>query len=329
MISVSAKNIVKTYGELKALNDVSFEVKRGELFGIIGPDGAGKTTLFRILTTLLLADSGTAKVEGFDVINDFQKIRNCVGYMPGRFSLYQDLTVKENLDFFATIFGTSIEENYDLIKDIYEQIKPFSDRRAGKLSGGMKQKLALCCALIHKPEVLFLDEPTTGVDVVSRKEFWDMLEKLKKQNISILVSTPYMDEAKLCDRIALIQSGKIMAIDTPEQIVENFPKPLFAAKSDDIYKLLQDLRNDPEIESCFAFGENIHFTLVDNRQLTKDNSMNSGELTMDNLEKRLKESGHKNLTIKQITPTIEDCFIRLMEKGQFTMKNKEWTVDNG
>lgn len=302
MSSVSVKNIIKTYnkGEVKAVNDVSFEVAKGELFGLIGPDGAGKTSIFRILTTLLLADSGTATVEGFDVVKDYKEIRNIVGYMPGRFSLYQDLTVEENLSFFATVFGTTIEDNYELIKDIYEQIKPFNSRRAGKLSGGMKQKLALCCALIHKPKVLFLDEPTTGVDVVSRKEFWDMLGKLKKQGITIVVSTPYMDEATLCDRIALIQNGSIMSIDTPGNIINNFPKALFAAKADNIYKLLQDLRAEAEVESCYASGEYTRFT------------MGHGQLTTDNVKSRLIESGHKNLVIKKIIPSIEDCFIRLM-----------------
>lgn len=304
MAAVEVKNIIKTYdkGSVKAVNDVSFEVHDGELFGLIGPDGAGKTSLFRMLTTLLLADSGTAMVEGFDVIKDYREIRNIVGYMPGKFSLYQDLTVEENLTFFATIFETTIEENYALIKDIYEQIKPFSNRRAGKLSGGMKQKLALCCALIHKPKILFLDEPTTGVDVVSRKEFWDMLNHLKKQGITIVVSTPYMDEATLCDRIALMQNGSIMSIDTPENIVKSFPKTLFAAKADNIYRLLQDLRTDQEVESCFAFGEYLHFTMKDEA------------LQVEDLEKRLTEKGHQNLEIKEAKPTIEDCFIRLMEK---------------
>ena len=304
MASVEVKNIIKTYdkGSVKAVNDVSFEVHDGELFGLIGPDGAGKTSLFRMLTTLLLADSGTATVEGFDVIKDYREIRNIVGYMPGKFSLYQDLTVEENLTFFATIFETTIEENYALIKDIYEQIKPFSNRRAGKLSGGMKQKLALCCALIHKPKILFLDEPTTGVDVVSRKEFWDMLNHLKKQGITIVVSTPYMDEATLCDRIALMQNGSIMSIDTPENIVKSFPKTLFAAKADNIYRLLQDLRTDQGVESCFAFGEYLHFTMKDQA------------LQVEDLEKRLTEKGHQNLEIKEVKPTIEDCFIRLMEK---------------
>lgn len=214
-MGILVSHISKSYKEVQALHDVSFEVKEGELFGLIGPDGAGKTTLFRILTTLLLADNGNAVVAGNDVVHNYREIRNQVGYMPGRFSLYQDLTVEENLHFFATIFGTTVAENYELIKDIYDQISPFKNRRAGKLSGGMKQKLALSCALIHKPQVLFLDEPTTGVDPVSRKEFWEMLKRLQKRGITILVSTPYMDEAELCDRVALIHQGKILKIGTP------------------------------------------------------------------------------------------------------------------
>ncbi|MBX2920874.1 MAG: ABC transporter ATP-binding protein [Chitinophagaceae bacterium] len=300
MSSVRVKNIIKTYGEVKAVDNVSFEVQKGELFGLIGPDGAGKTSIFRILTTLLLADSGTATVDGYDVVKDYQAIRNRVGYMPGRFSLYQDLTVKENLTFFATVFGTSIEENYALIKDIYEQIRPFNNRRAGKLSGGMKQKLALCCALIHKPAILFLDEPTTGVDVVSRKEFWDMLNQLKKQGITIVVSTPYMDEAMLCDRIALIQNGSIMSINTPDHIVQSFPKPLFAAKADNIYRLLQDLRADTEVESCYAFGEYLHLTLR-----VKDGN----EHTISAIAAKYNPGGFE---VKRIAPAIEDCFIELM-----------------
>jgi len=308
MLSVRVNNMVKSYGEVKAVDRVSFDIEKGELFGLIGPDGAGKTSIFRVLTTLLLADSGTATVAGFDVVKDYQQIRNRVGYMPGRFSLYQDLTVQENLHFFATVFGTTIDENYSLIKDIYDQIKPFNNRRAGKLSGGMKQKLALCCALIHKPEVLFLDEPTTGVDVVSRKEFWEMLNKLKTQGITIVVSTPYMDEARLCDRIALMQSGKIMSIDRPENIVNNFPKALFAAKASNIYQLLQDIRQDAEIESCYPFGEYLHFT-VKSGQLKAE----SGQLKIERLRKRWMRSGYENLEIKEITPSIEDSFIRLMQ----------------
>jgi ABC-type multidrug transport system ATPase subunit len=281
---------------------VSFDVEKGERFGLIGPDGAGKTSLFRILTTLLLADSGAATVEGCDVIRDYQAIRNRVGYMPGRFSLYQDLTVEENLTFFAAVFGATIDDNYSLIKDIYEQIKPFSKRRAGKLSGGMKQKLALCCALIHKPTILFLDEPTTGVDVVSRKEFWEMLDRLKAQGISIVVSTPYMDEAKLCDRIALIQAGKIMSVDEPDHIVQQFPKTLFAVRSRDIYKLLQELRSNEAVESCYAFGEYLHLTLK---------SDDDDEQKVAGLASGIHSEG---LEVKKITPTIEDSFIRLMQE---------------
>src|SRR6187431_440539 len=268
MPAVTLKNISKTYegGKLKAVNDISFDVEQGELFGLIGPDGAGKTSIFRILTTVLLPDKGQATVGGLDVVKEYRAIRNKVGYMPGKFSLYQDLTVAENLKFFATIFKTTIEENYNLIRDIYEQIKPFNNRPAGKLSGGMKQKLALCCALIHKPEVLFLDEPTTGVDAVSRKEFWEMLKQLKQQQITIMVSTPYMDEASLCDRIALIQNGNIMSLDTPQNIIARFPVPLYAVKSKDIYRLLKNFRSDPAVESCYAFGEYLHLTLKNNHK---------------------------------------------------------------
>src|SRR6478735_2730633 len=271
MPSVSVENIILTYdsGKVKAVNDVSFHVERGELFGLIGPDGAGKTSIFRILTTLLIADKGKATVEGLDVVKDYREIRNKIGYMPGRFSLYQDLTVAENLNFFATVFKTTIRENYNLIGDIYEQIKPFNNRPAGKLSGGMKQKLALCCALIHKPEVLFLDEPTTGVDVVSRKEFWEMLKRLKEQGISILVSTPYMDEASMCDRIALIQNGNIMSVDGPQNIINNFPSPLYAVRSKNIYRMLTNFRSDPAVESCYAFGEQLHLTLKDDHNGNK------------------------------------------------------------
>lgn len=304
MNSVSVRHINKSYGDVKAVNDVSFEVEKGEIFGLIGPDGAGKTTLFRILTTLLLADEGTATVEGFDVVKDYAKIRDIVGYMPGRFSLYQDLTVSENLSFFATVFNTSIEENYNLIKDIYEQIKPFGNRRAGKLSGGMKQKLALCCALIHKPEVLFLDEPTTGVDVVSRKEFWDMLAKLKTLGITIVVSTPYMDEATLCDRIALIQNGSIMSIDTPDKIMASFPKPLFAAKAKNIYKLLQDFNANAAVESCYAFGEYLHLTLKEQ------------DVSVETLQQLEGVKKHEAFEVKRISPSIEDSFIRLMNEYQ-------------
>lgn len=303
MSAVSLDKIHKTFnkGELAAVNSVSFEVKEGELFGLIGPDGAGKTTIFRILTTLLLPDSGSATVDGMDIIKDYKQIRKQVGYMPGKFSLYQDLTVEENLTFFASVFGHKVADHYDLIKDIYVQIEPFKDRRAGKLSGGMKQKLALCCALIHKPRVLFLDEPTTGVDAVSRKEFWDMLKHLKSQGISILVSTPYMDEANLCQRIALMQSGSILSIDTPQGIRDSYSSPLYAVKSDNMIKLIRDLRAYPEVSSCNSFGEYHHITWKKNQTL--DYSL---------LESYLKQQGHHDLTLKEIEPTIEDCFIRLM-----------------
>ena len=299
MNSITIHNLSKSYGDTQAVQHLSLEVEKGELFGLIGPDGAGKTTVFRMLTTLLLPDEGTATIEGWDIVKDYKEIRKHVGYMPGRFSLYQDLTVEENLTFFATVFGTTIAENYDLIKDIYDQIKPFSNRRAGKLSGGMKQKLALCCALIHKPKVLLLDEPTTGVDVVSRKEFWQMLKKLKEQGISILVSTPYMDEASLCDRIALMQAGKILSTSTPEQIIADYPTTLYAVKAADLYALLQHLRQKPEIDSCYPFGEYLHLTLKE----ATDPYQFEQQLTQT----------FSQAEWKPITPTIEDSFIHLME----------------
>src|SRR3954468_12760575 len=262
MSAVSVHNLVKRYKSgkeiIEAVQEVSFDVDKGEIFGIIGPDGAGKTSIFRMLTTLLLPDGGDAFVDGSDIVKDYKAIRQKVGYMPGKFSLYQDLTVEENLQFFATIFNTTVEKNYNLIKDIYVQIEPFKTRRAGKLSGGMKQKLALCCALIHKPVVLFLDEPTTGVDAVSRKEFWDMLRNLKEQGITILVSTPYMDEASLCDQVALMQKGKIMTTGTPQQIIQEFKQPILAVRAQNMYRLLQDLSKSMQIEDVYAFGEFHH-----------------------------------------------------------------------
>jgi len=299
-MSIIVKNISKSYAaKVVALKDVSFEVKKGELFGLIGPDGAGKTTLFRILATLLFADKGTASVGGFDVVKNYKSIRNSVGYMPGRFSLYQDLTVAENLTFFATIFGASIKENYELIRDIYIQIEPFKNRRAGDLSGGMKQKLALSCALIHKPKVLFLDEPTTGVDPVSRKEFWNMLKRLQQAGITILVSTPYMDETALCDRIALIQDGKILQIDTPQEIVKYYPKNIFNVKADNMYKLINLLKEYQHQYSVYPFGEFVHYS--DNR-----NEFNSTEL-----QNYLTKKGLKNVMIEATKVTIEDTFMEL------------------
>jgi len=303
-VGIGERSILQNGSNLNSplgVGGISFDVKRGEIFGLIGPDGAGKTTIFRILTTLLLPDQGTASVDGFDVVADYKEIRNRVGYMPGRFSLYQDLTVEENLNFFATVFNTTIEENYELVKDIYQQIEPFKKRRAGKLSGGMKQKLALCCALIHKPSVLFLDEPTTGVDPVSRKEFWGMLKKLKEQGITILVSTPYMDEASQCDRIALIQNGEFLKIDTPDTIIEQYRNKLWAVKSDSMYKLLTDLRANEQTKNCFAFGDKHHVS-IDNIQLT-----------ISGLKELLEKKGHLNIDIKEIEPTIEDCFMQLIQ----------------
>jgi len=298
-MSISVQHISKNFKDVVALKDVSFEVKKGELFGLIGPDGAGKTTLFRVLTTLMLADNGTATVADFDVVNQYKEIRNHVGYMPGKFSLYQDLTVEENLSFFATIFGTTIEANYDLIEDIYVQIAPFKNRRAGKLSGGMKQKLALCCALIHKPKVLFLDEPTTGVDPVSRKEFWEMLKRLQKKGITILVSTPYMDEAELCDRIALIQDGEILEIDTPQNIVKHFPKPLYNVSANKMYELIESLKKYEHQYSVYPFGEYVHYT--DKRE----------NFNLDELKHYLAAQNLSNIQITQTNPTIEDTFMEL------------------
>jgi ABC-type multidrug transport system ATPase subunit len=304
MPAVSINHIIKTYGTKKqkvtALDDISFNVEKGELFGIIGPDGAGKTSLFRILTTLLLADSGTATVDGFDVVKDFASIRNQVGYMPGRFSLYQDLTVEENLEFFATIFKTSIEKNYELIKDIYVQIEPFKNRRAGKLSGGMKQKLALSCALIHSPTVLFLDEPTTGVDAVSRKEFWEMLRGLKAKGITILVSTPYMDEAGLCDRVALLQKGKILSINTPSGVVGEFKQPLMAVKSANMLPLLRELQQLDIVTDAYPFGE-YHHAVMKNEEAAEE------------VKKIINDTKNKDLVIKRTEANIEDCFISLMK----------------
>jgi len=294
------ENISKCYGETIALDNISFKVEHGELFGLIGPDGAGKSSLFRILTTLLIAEKGMAKVVGFDSVQDYDQIRKCVGYMPGRFSLYQDLTVEENLKFFATIFGTTVQENYALIEDIYVMLEPFKNRRASQLSGGMKQKLALCCALIHKPKVLFLDEPTTGVDPVSRKEFWEMLKRLKTKGITILVSTPYMDEARLCDRVGLIQNGKILSIDTPENIENAFKRELFSIQSTNMYALIKDLRTYEAMHSVFAFGKALHYTERNERA------------DIAKLKRHLLGKGHEQLEISQIKPSIEDCFMELM-----------------
>jgi ABC-2 type transport system ATP-binding protein len=303
MHAVTLQGITKVYGKEKtvAVDKVTLTVDKGELFGLIGPDGAGKTSIFRILTTLLLPDGGSATVDGHDIVKDYKAIRSTVGYMPGKFSLYQDLTIEENLNFFATVFDTTIEENYDLIKDIYVQIEKFKGRRAGKLSGGMKQKLALCCALIHKPSVLFLDEPTTGVDPVSRKEFWEMLKRLKAQNITIIVSTPYMDEAMMCDRIALMQGGKILSIETPRNIMKAYPDQLYAIKTENMYGLLKCLATYSKTINSYAFGEYAHASF-------------QADINDDILMHFLEEKGFKNIEIKKIEATIEDCFIQLLKK---------------
>jgi ABC-2 type transport system ATP-binding protein len=298
---ISIQDISKSYGEIKALTDISFKIEEGELFGLIGPDGAGKTTLMRILMTLILSDKGAATMNGLDVVKDYKKIRRIVGYMPGRFSLYQDLTVEENLNFFATVFQTTVAENYDLIRDIYVQIEPFKNRRAGNLSGGMKQKLALSCALIHKPEILVLDEPTTGVDSVSRKEFWEMLKKLRTQGITILVSTPYMDEATLCNRVALMQKGKILDVNTPQKLVENYTRKLYAIRAKDLHLIIKDLREWEKTGSAYAFGQYLHVT-------GKHDEVEASEF-----ENFLLKKNHERIEVFDIIPTIEDVFMEMME----------------
>lgn len=300
---IDSSGICRNFGETKALDDITFSVGESEIFGFIGPDGAGKTTLFRIITTLLLPDKGKMQVLGLDCISGFKELRKKIGYMPGRFSLYQDLSVEENLEFYATVFGTTVRQNYDLISDIYSHIEPFKKRLAGKLSGGMKQKLALSCALIHKPELLVLDEPTTGVDAVSRQEFWDMLKKLRSYNITILVSTPYMDEAMKCDRVALIQGGNILSIDTPERIRLGFSAKLFRIRAPEKYRLLTSLRKFPGITSAYPFGDSVHVTFVN-------------DAFDESLFGFLKSEGITNATSEVSVADIEDRFLELMTKTE-------------
>lgn len=296
---IVSENISKKYDGIRALDNVTLRIGRSEIFGLIGPDGAGKTTFFRIVTTLLLPDTGTMTVMGHNTVKDYRQLRKNIGYMPGRFSLYQDLTVEENLNFYARVFGTTVKENYHLIKDIYSHIEPFKKRPAGKLSGGMKQKLALCCALIHAPDLIVLDEPTTGVDAVSRTEFWEMLKALQDEGITILVSTPYMDEARLCDRVALIQKGHILDIDKPGSIIKGFGKKLYAVSSRDKFKLIQNLRSLPSVESVYPFGDSVHITFA-------------GDRYDSTISKQLEKEEHRDLNIEQVEPGIEDVFLELM-----------------
>lgn len=296
MHAIIAEKLNKSYAKQHAVQDISFTVDYGEIFGLIGPDGAGKTTLFRLLTTLMNPDSGQGRVLDLDIVKDYKKIRSLIGYMPGRFSLYQDLTVEENLNFFATLFGMTIEESYHFIAPIYKQIEPFKRRLAGKLSGGMKQKLALCCALIHQPKVLMLDEPTTGVDVVSRTEFWDMLADLKKHGMAILVSTPYMDEASRCDKIALINEGKILDINTPQAMISAYSKPLYSVSANEIYPLLLHTRQYESVESIYSFGDVCHLSAKDNFDILQ-------------YTEYMRRAGFSDIIVTPISPTVEDIFI--------------------
>lgn len=297
--AIEIKDVSKSYKSVKALRDISFNIRKGELFGLIGPDGAGKTTLFRILTTLTLPDSGSATVIGLDVVRDYREIRGRIGYMPGHFALYQDLTIEENLKFHATMFGTTIEENYETIKGIYSQIEMFKDRKASALSGGMKQKLALCCALVHDPEVLFLDEPTTGVDAVSRKEFWAMLKKIKDRGVTIVVSTPYMDEASLCDRIAMILDGSVIGLGSPAEIISRFPNRIYSVSGGNMFQTLGALRGVRGVLDCSSFGSACHVSVTD------DGSDETG------LAEALRCAGIEGCDVRRMTPGIEDCFIQL------------------
>ena len=300
--AIESSGICKRFGDTEALKDISFSVNESEIFGFIGPDGAGKTTLFRIITTLLLPDEGEMTILGLDYKTGFKELRMNIGYMPGRFSLYQDLSVEENLNFYATVFGTTVRENYDLISDIYSHIEPYKKRLAGKLSGGMKQKLALSCALIHKPALLVLDEPTTGVDAVSRSEFWEMLKRLRQYNITIIVSTPYMDEAMKCDRVALIQGGQILSIDQPEKVRQGFSRRLFCVKAADKYRLIIALREHPGILSAYPFGDSVHITFRENE-------------FDDSVYGYLSEKGMNDITISETKAGIEDRFLELMQYG--------------
>lgn len=303
MSAIVATAVEKRFDKTVALDKVSFSVEEGELFGFIGPDGGGKTTLFRILVSLLVPDAGRATVLGLDVVRDYRALRQRVGYMAGRFSLYPDLSVHENLTFFASVFGTTIEREYEQIKPIYVQLEPFKDRRAAALSGGMKQKLALCCALVHRPDILFLDEPTTGVDAVSRREFWDLLARLKDSGLTTVVSTPYMDEATRCDRIALMHRGRLLGVDTPSGITAAYERPLFGVRAKDRYKVLLALRRYEHAHSAYPFGEVIHYA---------DKRSGDARVPAD-VQAFLAANGFADAAIEPLTPTVEDTFIARTE----------------
>lgn len=298
---ISIDRISKKFSNTQALSAVSFEVDYGGLFGLIGPDGAGKTTLFRILSTLLVPDSGKAEVAGFDVVKDYRRIRRIIGYVPGRFSLYHDLTVMENLNFFSRVYGTNPDENYGLIKDVFIHLEPFKNRLAGKLSGGMKQKLALSCALVHRPEILILDEPTTGVDAVSRKEFWELLKRICTEGITVIVSTPYMDEAALCTKIGLIMEGKVLQVNTPFNIVQQYDKNLISVRTNKNSILSETLKNFEAGGETYFFGQYVHFSSKEKVDYGK-------------LADFLSTNGHGDIEIRDCPPGIEDCFLSLMKK---------------
>jgi ABC-type multidrug transport system ATPase subunit len=307
-LAVEARGLVRRFGDDAALREVSFEVGPGELYGVIGPDGAGKTTLFRILVTLLLPDAGTARVLGKDVVKDLWDLRTRIGYMPGRFSLYPDLSVLENLTFFASLFDTTVAEARETIAPIWIQLEQFAGRRAGALSGGMKQKLALCCALVHRPEILFLDEPTTGVDAVSRKEFWDLLARLRDEGLPIVVSTPYMDEAVRCDRVSLMQAGRLLVTDRPDAIGREYPRPIFAVRGPDVLGLLGALRAFPHAAAVWPFGESLHYT---DRRTGLSNETIAAELA-----EHVERAGLRDVTLAPIAAGIEDAFMWYMAQEQ-------------
>ena len=297
------KEVSKSYGNIQALDKVSFSVEEGEMFGLIGPDGAGKSTLYRLLATLLVPDSGSLTVMGLDPVKDYRRLRSLIGYMPERFSLYPDLSISENLNFFASLFGVKIKDNYDLIAPIFSQLSKFPNRPAGKLSGGMKQKLALSCALIHRPPLLLLDEPTTGVDAVSRSEFWDMLATLRRHGITILVSTSYMDEATRCDRIAMIDHGRILRTDTPERLVAGLDENLYNAVAPDMFRLLAGLRTLPEVTDCYTFGATLHVVGTD-------------DFRPEEALRKLAGQGIEGVSIYPAKGVIEDLFIKLTRNDQ-------------